>query len=236
MRTVVTPTQMFDTFVWAIPATLLKGKMPPSRRRIIGLVGAALWLIVASGAFLMLSLWMIGTAAAWQLLFIATGITAVLVAIGLRVLNGVLRLPGAMPPRTPEERAVFRRFVRVVVAEVAAFMLVNSVCVTLQHVEFIVPLDVVIVGIHFLPLARIFRVPRYYPLGVLFCSVAILTLLMFRGGAHVGHAIAWYVVPSLGCAPVAWVTAGAGLREAWQAMVGLRPSLRGDLGNVDNTN
>jgi hypothetical protein len=208
----------------------LKGKMFPSRRRVIGLVGAALWLIIASAAFVMLSLWMIGTAAAWKLLFAVASITTVLIAIGLRVLSGVLRLPGAMPPRTPEEGAIFRRFVRVVVAELAAFMLVNSVCVGIGQLEFIVPLDVVIVGVHFLPLARIFRVPRYYPLGVLFCSVAILTLLMFPEGAHVGHAIAWYVVPSLGCAPVAWITAGAGLREAWQAVVG--PSLQGTLGNA----
>jgi hypothetical protein len=193
-----------------------ESKMQVSRRRIIGLAGSALWLIVAGGGFLILSLWTIGTAAAWQLLLVTVGVAVVLMAIGIGVLRGVLRLPGAMPARTPEERAIFRRFLRVGIAEFLAFMVLNPVCVILHRPELIVPLDVTIVGVHFLPLARIFRVPRYYPLGALFCSMAILTLLIFPENAQVGNAIAWYVVPGLGCAPVAWLTAGANLREAWQ--------------------
>jgi len=188
--------------------------MPASRRRIIGLAAAALWLTSAAAAFLTWSLWMIGTPAARQLLFVTTGVAAALIGIGVLVIRAVLRLPGTIPARTPEERAVFRSFGYVVGAEVVAFLLVNPACAFAGRPELIVPLDVAIVGVHFLPLAKIFRVPRYYPLGLLFCGVAMLTLLLFPEHAQTGHAIARYVVPALGCAPVAWVIAGANLSEA----------------------
>ena len=100
-----------------------------------------------------------------------------------------------------------------VVAEVAAWALVSYVCVAIHHVALLVPLDVVILGLHFLPLARIFENRRYYPLGVLICGVAILTLAIFREDAYIGRAIAWYVVPALGCAPAVWIVAGANLGE-----------------------
>lgn len=195
----------------------------PSRRRIIGLAGAALWLIVASAGFLLLSLWLIGTSQARQAMLIAGAIAAPLIGINIGVIRAVVRLPGGLPARTQEEQATFRAFVRVGIAEVAAFMAVNPVFVATHHVELVVPLDVAIVGAHFLPLARIFKVPRYYLLGGLFCGVAVLTLLLFSKDASIGHAAAWYVVPSFGCAPVACLIAAANLREAWRFVRQSRP-------------
>jgi len=164
----------------------------------------------------MLSLWMIGTDAARLFFLVTATIAAVLVAVCVAMILGVLRMPGAIPPRTPDEQAVVRRFMRVLAAEVVALILVGPVCLALRRPVLIVPLSVLIVGVHFLPLAWVFRVPRYYPLGLLFCAAVLLTLLMFPEDAHLGQATAWYVVPSMGCAPVAWLTAGANLREVSQ--------------------
>ncbi|HUJ51733.1 MAG TPA: hypothetical protein VLW25_16105 [Bryobacteraceae bacterium] len=184
-----------------------------SSRRLMGLSGASLWLTTAAVAFWIPSLWLIGTRAAWLLLVAGGVIAIVLIAVSIAMIRAVLRLPGAAPPRTPEERALMQRFRWVTVAEVAAWALVSCVCIAIHHVALLVPLDVAILGLHFLPLARIFGNRRYYPLGVLICGVAILTLAIFREDAHIGRAIAWYVVPALGSAPAVWIVAGANLGE-----------------------
>jgi len=104
----------------------------------------------------------------------------------------------------------------IVAAEVIAINVVNTVCVIVKHLELIVAFDLAIVGLHFIPLAWLFRVPRYHLTALLFCGISVLTLLLIPAKAQVGHTLAWYVVPSLGCAAVAWLTAVASFREAWQ--------------------
>jgi hypothetical protein len=69
------------------------------------------------------------------------------------------------------------------------------------------------VGLHFLPLAKLFDVPRYNITGILFCTIPILTMLSVPASAHIGNALSWIAVPSIGCALVALATAWAGLYE-----------------------
>ena len=181
------------------------------------MAGAAIWLVAISTAFTVLSLTMIGTPAA-QLALASVVIAAILhLVIGAGMIRAILRSPGAIPPRTTEDRVMLRRFVPVVIAEVIAIMVVNGICAVTQHLELLVPLDLLIVGIHFLPLARIFRVPRYYAMGGLFALVAVLTLVLVPAHTQVGAAAAWFVIPTLGCSAVAWTTAAFNLREAWHA-------------------
>jgi hypothetical protein len=192
--------------------------MPLSKRRMLGLSGAAIWLIAVSTAFTALSLFMIGTSAA-RLALISFAVAAVVyLLIGAGVIRKVLRSPGVVPPRTHEERVIMRRFVPVVIGEVVALMIVNTVCAVMRRLEPIVPLDVLIVGVHFLPLARIFRVSRYLVMGGLFCLVSVLTMVLVPVHAQVGAAGAWFVIPAFGCTPVAWATAALNLRETRQSV------------------
>ncbi len=93
-----------------------------------------------------------------------------------------------------------RWFMIIVAAEIAAWGAVSMVCVlVLHHSRYIVPLDIFIVGVHFLPLAKLFQVPRYYAMGVLFCVIPVATMLAVQYSAHVGHGVIWMVVPSVGC-------------------------------------
>jgi presenilin-like A22 family membrane protease len=151
--------------------------------------------------------------------------TAALVATSVLVIRAASHLPASTAPRTVEERATGRWFALVVGAEVAALVVVNPVAAATGHVELMPSLNLMIVGLHFLPLAWIFRVPRYYVMGVLFCGIPAGMMLSISADTLVGHPPAWYVIPSLGCGLVAGLTAMAGLREAWQSVVGLRPVL-----------
>jgi hypothetical protein len=183
-----------------------------------GMAGAALWLVAISAVFTALSLTMISTSLA-RLVLASVVIAAIAyIVTGAGVIRAILRSPGATPPRTAEDRIMLRRFVPVVAAEVIAIMVVNGICAVTQHLELITPLDLLIVGIHFLPLARIFRVPRYYWMGALFGLAPVLTLILVPLHTQVGAADAWFVIPTFGCTAVAWATAAFNLREVWQAV------------------
>jgi hypothetical protein len=188
--------------------------MPSRRRRTIGLAGAAIWLAAGGSAFLIPGLWRIGTANARVLSIAAAVVASVLVAKGVAAIRSVLRLPGTLPPRSESERAAYRRFWRVFAIEIVAIAMAVGFCMIFRQFRLIVPVSVMIVGVHFLPLARIFQVFRYYALGVLFCAGGVLPLLFFPPQARIGQAFAWFVVPALVCAPTAWITAIANLREA----------------------
>ena len=122
---------------------------------------------------------------------------------------------------------MLRRFVPVVVAEVTAIMVVNGICAATQHLELLVPLDLLIVGLHFLPLAWIFGVPRYYWTGGLFCLATALTLVLVPVHTLVGSAAAWFVIPTFGCSAVAWATAAFNLREVWHSVHEAHESIAG---------
>jgi hypothetical protein len=183
----------------------------------IGLVGAALWLVAIGTVFTIVSLALIGTSAARFALAGVSIATIIFLAVGVGVLRAVLRTPG-VAARTTEGQIMARRFKWVVIGEVAAIMIVNGIASAMQYFQLIAPLDILIVGIHFFPLASLFRVPRYYWMGGFFCAVTVLTLVLVPAHAQVGAAGAWLVWPTFGCSLVAWVTAGFNLREVRQSL------------------
>jgi len=194
--------------------------MQASKRRMLGLAGAAIWMVAISSGFTVLALITIGTTVPRFALASVVAAAILLLVIGVGLIRAVLRSPGAIPPRTTEDRTMLRRFAAVGAAEVIAIMIVNGVCAVTQHLELLVPLDLLIVGIHFLPLARIFRVPRYYFLGGLFALVPVLTMVLVPVHAQVGAADAWFVVPTFGCSAVAWATSAFNLREVMKSLSG----------------
>ncbi|HEY2842026.1 MAG TPA: hypothetical protein VGJ09_00185 [Bryobacteraceae bacterium] len=188
--------------------------MPSLKGRSIWMAVAALWLVAVSTIFTTVSLVMVGTPVARLALIAVIVAVIAYLAIGVGTIRALRRSPGAIPPRTPEHRLMLRRYAYVVIAEVAAIMVANIVCAVMRRVELIVPLDLLIVGIHFLPLASIFRMPRYYTMGALFCIVCLGTVMLIPARVQVGAAASWFVIPTFGCTAVAWATAAFNLREA----------------------
>ena len=171
------------------------------RSYILGLSIGTFWLIVASSGFSLPLLYLSGVwpHAVWVIQFAAI----VLIASALRLMIQAAKLPKA--ERTDGRRQVGRKFAGIVIAEVAAIMLVNGAAFGLGLISWLVPLDLLIVGLHFFPLAHWFVVPRYHVLGALFCLVSVLTLLLVPSGAAAGSIIARYLISSLGCAASAWL-------------------------------
>ena len=192
----------------------------PSRRRLMGLAIGSIWLVAIGGVFGIWALIAIDTAMARGTLAGAAAFIVALIAVGAVVVRATKQLPIEAP--RSEELGVPGRFAWIVGLEILAFAVVNSWAAMSRRFELIPSLDLIIVGVHFFPLARLFRVPRYYLMAVLFCAIPLATLAWVPQELLVGHAPSWYVLPSLGCGAVASLMAAASLREAWNSSNGTR--------------
>ena len=207
---------MIDSWVASIKGETMKTLT--GRRRSIGLAGGALWLIAISFVFVTWSLLAIGTPLARLMLIGSYALGGVLILTSIGMIRAALRLPVSTVPQTPEEQQIGRRFAWVVGIEVLALAVVNSIITVAGNFELSPSLSLIVVGVHFFPLARIFHVPRYNITGLLFCVIAVVTLLAIPKKFEIGYALAWFVVPSMGCGFVAIVIAAASLRESWYSL------------------
>jgi hypothetical protein len=188
----------------------------------LGLTGGSLWLISAGTASAIWALLTIQTVAATTAAAGFGAVAAALIVSGIGLIRKARREPMDTSSELSVRRKMMRRFVIIVAAEIIAWLVVNMVCLLVLHrSRYIVPLDILIVGIHFLPLARLFQVPRYYAMGVLFCVIPVATMLAVQYSAHVGHGVIWKVVPSVGCGLVAMATGMAGLNEVRKSLQGV---------------
>lgn len=163
------------------------------RRRSIGLAVGALWLIAISLVFIVWSLLVIRTTMATVVLIGTCVLLGAFVAAGVVVIRVAVGLPDSTVPRSPEEKKIWRRFALVVSAEVIAFSVINAILGATKNYELMPSLNLIVVGIHFFPLAWIFRVPRYHISGLLFCVIPAVTLLAIPKQFAIGYALAWYV-------------------------------------------
>jgi hypothetical protein len=109
-------------------------------------------------------------------------IAAALLAVGAVV----LAVRPAPAGRAPRERHLPERWWRTVglvnAGQFVGIALVVAVCVVLGYPELVPPLVCLVVGLHFLPLARLFDQPEYTPTAVALCVVAGAGLLVLLAG------------------------------------------------------
>ena len=178
---------------------------------ILGLSIGTCWLIASSAGFSIQMIAIAGTSNDRTAIAAVVGVAAALLTVTLRQIVAARRLPNELP--TPAHRGLRRRFVWVVILELIGIVLVNSAFYSSGHMSLLVPFDLIIVGIHFFPLAKLFGVPRYTALGTSFCAISILTLLMVPADAHIGKAIARFLTSSVGCAVATWLTSVGNIAE-----------------------
>ena len=173
----------------------------------VGLTIGSVWLITAATGFSSVILGLAGGAYARFALPAVLLTGGALIAAGAFILRRALRLPR----EATSSRAIRRPFVLIVIAEIVGWGVANVACLMFWTWRAIVAVDLIIVGLHFLPLARTFKVPRYRVLGVLFCVIPVATLLLVSRGAQTGEVVSWIALPSFGCSVVAAVFGVIGL-------------------------
>jgi hypothetical protein len=179
------------------------------KKRIIGLSGAAIWLVFGSSFSFVMSLSVVGRPYFTWGTALAAAVTVALVARAIRSIRVARRW--SSPARTPEDFRLLRSFLAVFIGEIVALVIAYRVTPD-SLIEFLAAVNVAIVGVHFLPLAHVFRVPRYYALGALFCGVGIATAAAVVAGAARGDLP--FILPGLLLPPGTWMIAAANVREA----------------------
>jgi hypothetical protein len=183
------------------------------------LAGGSIWLAFISTAFVLWALLAARSSWATSLLVAMLLAAAILTVFGITLIRRILKSPFLSSSQPVDRSNLRRRFRLITVVECLGFMVVSLACVFTHQWALIAPLNIIVVGLHFLPLARLFNVPRYTVMGVLFCGIPILTMLFVPRSAHTGHAFSWLVLPTLGCALVAFTTAFANLNEVRRSVM-----------------
>ncbi|MBB3125545.1 putative membrane protein [Paenibacillus rhizosphaerae] len=103
------------------------------------------------------------------------------------------------------------RFNIIFAAEGAAIAIAVAVCNAAGRTALIPIVTALIVGIHFFPLASLFRVKFYHLTGALLCMLALAALLFLPVEARLGaaHINAYMSVVGLGSALILWGTGTA---------------------------
>jgi hypothetical protein len=170
----------------------------------------SVWLITAATGFSSVILGLAGGA------YLTIGLPAVLliggtiIGVGVVILRRALRLP----KDAVTSRGIRRPFALIFIAETVGWGVANIACMIFWTWRAMVAVDLIIVGLHFLPLARLFKVKRYRVLGALFCVIPTTILLLIPSNAKTGEVVSWIALPSFGCSIVAAVFGLIGLAKA----------------------
>lgn len=189
-----------------------------TKRYILGLSIGTFWLIASSAGFSIQMITTVGTSKGRTALAAVIVAAAALLAVSLRQVVAATKLPNEPP--APGPRSIRRRFVWIVILEVAGIMLVNAAFYFTGHMSLLVPFDLIIVGIHFFPLGTLFGVRRYTLLGAAFCAIPLLTVLLIPAESTIGAALTRFLIPTLGCTAATWLTAIGSMVEIQRLLSG----------------
>jgi hypothetical protein len=130
---------------------------------------------------------------------------AVLMTGAHRLRRSATMVPPSAPPAALGN--VQRRFTVVVATETVAIIAAANILARSGHSQWIPAVICALVGLHFIPLARLFSVPLYYATASALCLVAGSTMILGASGAPTSL---WRLLPGFGAALVLWSTS-AGL-------------------------
>ncbi len=102
--------------------------------------------------------------------------------------------------KNPDRKRKNKWFRIVFATEIVAILVANVICRAVNRFDLFFPVMMLIVGIHFFPLAALFGVNKYYVAGALLSLLAIGTLLVVPEQLRLSgvQIAAWWVVLGLG--------------------------------------
>ena len=161
------------------------------RGRVIGtlvMTGFGVWWVFAAMSS-------INRVALW--IYIVVAIVPAALA-GLAIFR-LFRLPNLSGNPSAATGKMSRNFRIVLIAEVLLIVFAIVMLGRSGHPDLITASIAIIVGLHFLPLAAIFRLPLYYTTGIVMTAWAIICLIFFQPPPRT-------INISIGCGLVLWLT------------------------------
>ncbi len=133
---------------------------------------------------------------------------AVLAVAALLLLGAVaVRRSARGIAETPWSPQMRRGFWLAFGAENAAIVVIFASALLLHRPQWIPPLAALAVGLHFLPLAWLFRRPLYYVTGAALCAVCAATIAFMPPQWGVRHLQGWLLSAGLGSGTALWLSA-----------------------------
>ncbi|ANN15233.1 hypothetical protein SD37_05900 [Amycolatopsis orientalis] len=154
--------------------------------------------------------WFFGASSAGSAPLVVVGVVAVLALAGWLALTA--RRGAGLPSGGGREESPFGKQygIAVLLMLVGIFAGARVLSAVFEVPEAVPAWVLFVVGLHFLPFAKLFGSRRFLVLSALLCAVAVLAAVL----AIVGWAAAWQLVPGFGGAVVLWATVAAGLLAA----------------------
>lgn len=162
-----------------------------------------------SGAFQVVAIFLVGL------------VTVGFLVIVSRILRYARSLPKAV---SPEDKAIGKKigiwFGIVFGIESVLIALASILLSIFQLDRFIASAIALIVGIHFLPLARLFRVPTYYITGALLIMLALIAIVALLLGLTIAgpSPYNWSLFVGMGVTLVLWLTGASVSRFGLKVM------------------
>ena len=133
-------------------------------------------------------------------------VTAILFTWSIKTLGLAKKLPDEKSEEAIQRRGSVRKwFLIILILEIAGFNIVAIALWKFDHSQYIVPVDILIVALHFIPLGRIFAMPVYYFHGVILSLISILTMLLVPASLQIGNLLALMAIPSLSFILLNWI-------------------------------
>ncbi len=152
--------------------------------------------------------------------FLLVGVvTLAFISIGIMLLRQARTLPKE-PSREDgvRRRSIVRGFGIIFGLEIALIALVSMLLSIFPLSRFIAPTTALIVGIHFIPLASLFRVKIGYVTGTLLCLLALIALVALLFGVPLAGSSPyhWSLLVGIGATFVLWATDLFMIRFGWK--------------------
>jgi hypothetical protein len=183
--------------------------------------GGMIWLIFITTFFFIYDLYMakLPIFPTTAIAVVAFAITFFLSSWCLKTLGLAKKLPDEQFIDPVKRRRLRKRFFIVLIIEIAGFNIAPFVLLYFNHIEYIVPVAILICAIHFIPLARIFSMPVYYWLGCILSVITILTIGLVPVTSQAGNLMAIAAIPSISFIVLNWLTITYILNDAMKYLV-----------------
>lgn len=168
--------------------------------------GRGLGLVVCSafGAF-----WASSSRTEWPSAFVVAGyalialITAALMTAGVALMRRSRQRPRAIDASAAQQRRTGTFFLAIFAAEIVAMNVVAYALARHHLMQYLIPAIAIIVGLHFYPLARLFRAPSFHVTATVMTVAGIGGVVFIAGGLAADPVVA---VVDIICAITLWCT------------------------------
>jgi hypothetical protein len=153
----------------------------------------------------------------WIATLVVVAISGILLLAGASMIGRARRLSRATHAGNGAPRGMRRGFALVLLAEIVALNIAAYLLVGHHMVQYLAPTVAIVVGLHFLPLARIFRSPHFFATAIVMTLAGSVAVAMIATGSP---RMAANGVAELVCAATLWVTGFVSWRRTRNAVNG----------------